>query len=452
MAIVSAICLYYMDDGYFNTIVAKTGAYYVSVIIAAVLFIIFAVFHYAKTRETLSHEADSTECLIYAFVTSYLISAILSTHIMQALSGENGWYAGVASYFCAIILLLVVKNLRPAPELSAIMFAAVSLPIFVIAVFHGSGIDLFSLHSELIPDEHYNYISTAGNINVFSGIASIMMPFLAVSYIYLNRKKVSVLFIISIVTASVSLVLTGSDSGYIGVLMSLAIVYIVMSWRRTPLILLNRISIMVCGGFSIGTLIQKYDSASFPAAKYFSFFMNKYYIDIIVLMVVVIIGIILRQKKDLVLDWRIMLVASVIVTLVIFSYFIEGIRENIRFGNSRVRIWERAVKVYRQGSLREKIFGVGADCFGDYTTGLTIGGRTVANCHNEFLQHLVCGGIVTAAIYIAIIVNIAVRALRSRKISPFFFGLCGYVLQAQLNNPHNLLIPFVSMFIALLTF
>ncbi|HAP03114.1 MAG TPA: hypothetical protein DCQ87_03720 [Lachnospiraceae bacterium] len=80
---------------------------------------------------------------------------------------------------------------------------------------------------------------------------------------------------------------------------------------------------------------------------------------------------------------------------------------------------------------------------------LTVGGREVVNCHNEFLQHLLCGGIITAGLWCVSVISVIWSGLKRKEVSPFLFGFIGWLIQSMLNNPHNLLLTFAFIFAAL---
>ena len=110
--------------------------------------------------------------------------------------------------------------------------------------------------------------------------------------------------------------------------------------------------------------------------------------------------------------------------------------------------------------MTRKLCGVGANCFG-FLTGayahdpaetsgtavrqnvLSIDGREVVNCHNEFLEHLLCGGVITVSLWCLLVISVIVSGLRRKKVSTFLFGFIGWLIQSMLNNPHDLLLPFV---------
>lgn len=455
VAFTAAFCLYYMDNGYFNTIMAKTRAFCISVIISAVLFLTAEITSRHCDGRWLVHYSDSVWRMINLFFVSYLVSSILSGDFVDALTGQVSWYTGLLSYFCGMMLYLMIRDLDPDRQICVRMITVISLPFFIIAVCHGSGIDVFYLHRNLISDEKYNYISTAGNIDVFAGITSLLVPLMASAYIeaaWHHRKMyLRILYIAAISAACASAGLSGSDSVYIGIAAALCILTVIACARRIPLLYINRIMESVSGGLVCAEAIQFSDRRAFPVTEYIGVALHKHGIALIFLAITLLIGIFLRiTDHGFVPDFRcaIIIEGMFIAAAVIFS--MKNITITPGFGSGRLRIWKKAMEVFMDGSLLRKLFGVGPALFGLYTGTLKIGGRVVTNAHNAFLEHLVCGGISTAVFYVATIITVLRKCIKERRFSPFFFGLCGYLMQSMLNNPHNLLTPFVSISLALL--
>ncbi|MBQ5484773.1 MAG: O-antigen ligase family protein, partial [Lachnospiraceae bacterium] len=128
------------------------------------------------------------------------------------------------------------------------------------------------------------------------------------------------------------------------------------------------------------------------------------------------------------------------------------------FGNNRGYIWGYAVGIFRRLPALQKIFGVGPDRFGVYTSRYygarmqEIWGNTVSNAHCEYLQYLVTTGILGAMGYIAMLSAALKNSFYKKKTDPkvslFIYGIIGYFAQALVNNHHNLLIPVFFLFLA----
>lgn len=468
--------LYYMQDGYFDTISAKTNAFYFCCAVAAVpgVYLLFTYIHENGLRGFLRF--PKAAYIVSLFALSYLLSSLGDAH---ALDGSVGWNVGAYSYLLGLMLFFIFLIGDTDEKVLIVMLAAATIPFYLIAVLQGAGWDVFNLHKELASDERYDYISTAGNITVYSGVASLFIPVICPSLDHSEdfrwQKPVKLLFMADIVLGGTSICLVGSDSAYIGIFGALAVLYIVECRQKTPLWKLSRIAALLSFSFCIAEILQAFNpKTAFPAQKYFSYYVFKFHLAFILFPVLLIFTLVLyKWARKFAFPWipiSLMIVAAVALTEVLSP-------KGRHFGSGRGEIWPFAIRTFRNAGIRQKLQGVGADCFG-YLTGayindlpstdkwfkiangafdgvkmqkniLTVGGREVVNCHNEFLQHLLCGGIITAGFWSLSVISVIFSGLRRKHISPFLFGSIGWLIQSMLNNPHNLLLSFAFIFAAL---
>ena len=474
--------LYYMQDGYFDTISAKTNAFYFSCAIAAIpgVYLLFT-FISENGPEGFLHLPPSFY-LVALFCLSYLFVSLGDFH---ALDGSVGWNVGAYSYLFGLMLFFIFLIGETNEKALIVTLAAATIPVYFIAVCHGAGFDIFGLHENLLTDEKYNYISTIGNITVYSGITSLFMPVICAAMDHLDdwncfgssriRKILMALFITDICLGGTSICLAGSDSAYIGIFGSLAVLYIVECKKHTPLWKLGRIAVILSASFGAAEILQVLSPGdAFPAQKYFSYYIYKFHLSFILFPLLIIATLALyKWAGHFSFPW--IPFSVMIVSAIALTEFLSP--KSRHFGSGRGEIWPFAIKCFKNAHLRQKLEGVGCDCFG-YLTGaymndlpksdrwfrvangafdgvkmkkniLTVGGREVVNCHNEFLQHLLCGGIITAGLWCVSVISVIWSGLKRKEVSPFLFGFIGWLIQSMLNNPHNLLLTFAFIFAAL---
>lgn len=474
--------LYFMQDGYFDTISAKTNAFYFSCAIAAIPGI-FLLFFFIKDEGPEGFlRFPPAAYLIALFALSYLFVSLGDTH---ALDGSIGWNVGAYSYLLGLMLFFIFLIGETDEKALIVTLAVSSLPVYFFAVCHGAGYDIFGLHQNLLTEEKYNYISTVGNITVYSGITSLFIPVICAALDHVDswncfgssllKKLLMLLFIADICLGGTSICLSGSDSAYIGIFGSLAVLYIVECKKCTPLWKLGRIAVLLSASFAVAELLQIFSSGdAFPAQKYFSYYIYKFHLSFILFPILLAFTLVLyKWARNFHFPW--IPISLMIVAAISLTEFLSP--KGRHFGSGRGKIWPFAIKCFKHAHLRQKIEGVGCDCFG-YLTGayindlptsdkwfriangafdgvkmqkniLTVGGREVVNCHNEFLQHLLCGGIMTTGFWCASVISVIWSGLKRNKVSPFLFGFIGWLIQSMLNNPHNLLLSFAFIFAAL---
>lgn len=454
-ALFLGVCLYYMQDGYFDTISVKANAFYFCCAVSAVPGI-YLLFSYVKENSFLGllhfPVAAYVVCL---FSLSYLISSVGNP---VAMDGSAGWNVGAFSYLLGMMVFFIFLLGEINETVLTAVLAIATIPLYSIAVFQAGGLDLFSLHKNLVADEVHDYISTAGNITVYSGLVSLFIPVVCAALDHTDKKSLKWLYMTDIVIGGTSICLVGSDSAFIGVFGALAVLYIVECKKRTPLWKLARIAALLSASFCVAEIIEKTNPVNaFPARKYFSYYIYEFHLAFILLPLILLLGILLYVKAgEFSFPWKpitVMIIAAIAIT-----EFLSP--KGRHFGSGRGEIWTFAVKAFRNESVTRKLCGVGANCFG-FLTGayahdpaetsgtavrqnvLSIDGREVVNCHNEFLEHLLCGGVITVSLWCLLVISVIVSGLRRKKVSTFLFGFIGWLIQSMLNNPHDLLLPFV---------
>lgn len=469
-ALFLTVCLYYMQDGYFNTTEAKTIAFHFCCMAAAIPCV------YAAAVSISAQGFTIAPAMIFAalFTLSYTIGAIGSS---DAFFGSAGWNVGALSYILAFLLFVVFSTVPADHMVLSAVLAACTLPLYIIAVLDGAGADLFGLHGSLSPSESYDYISTVGNTTVYAGIVSLFIPVVCAALDFsddVTPSAIRGLFATDIIAGFTSVCLCGSDSAYIGVSGALLVLFIIECKKGIPLWKIFRTLAFAGVSMCLPQLVWHLSPDAFPARRYISRMIFNTGAGFLLFPVALVAAFITshpKKKSGYSPDWKIMAaIAAAFVTAAAVTASSSGISVS-----GRAKIWNYAINCFEKGDLKQKLTGVGADCFG-YLTGailrvettpdgksrvvsgytgndgssvLSVDGREVVNCHNEFLQHLLCGGVITAVLWCLFVISVIVTALIRRPLSPFLFGFLGWLIQSMLNNPSNLLIPFVSILSAL---
>lgn len=89
------------------------------------------------------------------------------------------------------------------------------------------------------------------------------------------------------------------------------------------------------------------------------------------------------------------------------------------WGSGRGRIWKEILRVYKEGSIKDKLFGIGFDNLSrlNLLPG-ELGPATLADAHCAYLDMLLTCGFLGAGLYFALIIAIIVKCARSVKNNP----------------------------------
>ena len=189
----------------------------------------------------------------------------------------------------------------------------------------------------------------------------------------------------------------------------------------------------------------------------------------------------LIAEKELIWEWRWIKYAVIGLTLAGFIVFlvllvintrspgILGYLSKYRFllfngswGSSRGATWRDGLAIYQSFSWRERLFGIGQDCFAIY--GYSVPelaarlkeewpGSRLTNAHNECITHLVNIGIFGLLSFIGIFWTSFKRLLEKAKKEPlcyvFAASLLSYFIHNQFSFAQVLNTPYIYMMLGL---
>ncbi len=476
-----SFCLYYMENGYFNTIIAKSYAYRIALMLYLIPALILCTSllltnrkitkkgnHQEDTRRDHSRDyrrdhrrtflssMDLTDWAVAFFTIASILSTLLSPSPFESFFGNVGWQVGLWSLLggAAIYALFRIAPVE-APFLIQVI-GIFTLPLFLWAIANGLGADPFFLHKKLLSGQRYDYIACIGNINAFSGYLSLILPPMYAGLVFCEKDRLRLLLAPSAFLGTMALFYNNSDGGYLGVLSGLAALTGYALFLRQYKRILSLLWLIALAG-SLSLILSRTLPFSIPL-RGISARLSEQYIPIVALGCCSLLLLLLRfckkesQRLPFFLYTGALAMAFLYAVIWFFRHFSPA------FGNNRGYIWGYAVGIFRRLPALQKIFGVGPDRFGVYTSRYygarmqEIWGNTVSNAHCEYLQYLVTTGILGAMGYIAMLSAALKNSFYKKKTDPkvslFIYGIIGYFAQALVNNPHNLLIPVFFLFLA----
>lgn len=470
-----------MENGYFNTIIAKSYAYRIALMLYLIPALILCTSllltnrkitkkgnpredtrrdhsrdYRRDHRRTFLSSMDLTDGAVAFFTISSILSTLLSPSPFESFFGNVGWQVGLWSLLggAAIYALFRMAPVE-APFLIQVM-GIFTLPLFLWAIANGLGADPFSLHKKLLSGQRYDYIACIGNINAFSGYLSLILPPMYAGLVFCEKDRLRLLLAPSTFLGTMALFYNNSDGGYLGVLSGLAALTGYALFLRQYKRILSLLWLIALAG-SLSLILSRILPFSIPL-RGISARLSEQYIPIVALGCCSLLLLLLRfyKKESQRLPFFLYTGALAMAFLYAVIWFFRHFSPS--FGNNRGYIWGYAVGIFRRLSALQKIFGVGPDRFGVYTSRYygarmqKIWGNTVSNAHCEYLQYLVTTGILGAMGYIAMLSAALKSSFYKKKTDPkvslFIYGIIGYFAQALVNNPHNLLIPVFFLFLA----
>ncbi|MCR5785451.1 MAG: O-antigen ligase family protein [Eubacterium sp.] len=456
----------YYENGYFNTLMAKAHIFWVTagVVLGMAVLVEAVGFHFGKCRLYSFKEIVSSlnlmDISVGLFGAVAVLSWLFSDYRYEAFTGSEGWHMGAGTIILLVLMYFYVsRNFELDEKIFAFILGAATI-LFILGMLNGIGVDPLSLHAKLSDDEMYEYIATIGNVNSYAGYLSLIMPVVMGLFIISYSPWQTIWSGIVVVLGFISLFMGNSDGAFLGVGFGLLFL-ITYSLRRGW----KYLRLFTCGiFFGIAAIICKAFEAFWPGEMVSFLGVPKFILDSNIYMPIMAICIILilrypycRNKltkgvcNKLSVVFAVIGIIGVVAVIGYNALIFDG-----EWGTKRGYIWGFALSVFENGSIREKLIGVGPDCFGipvmdtfeDFVE--EHWGKRVVNAHNEYLQYLVTTGILGVIGYVMMYVSVVREFLKKtfwcEEKGIWLFGVMGYAGQAFVNNPQALNMATLFLF------
>ncbi|MBQ8814993.1 MAG: O-antigen ligase family protein [Lachnospiraceae bacterium] len=396
---------------------------------------------------------------VLLFGLSVSISAILSAYGHSAFTGENGRYIGayMLMSMCICFLLFSQHYVELKPFYAVIPAAGVIVALLGILQFIQIDVLGFTKH---IPEQLTGtYLSTIGNINVFSNYISIIAAFCVGVYCLTSKKSLLLCFFIS----DVALFPANSDGGLLAVLAVIVLCPLFSPAREKAFLYLSEQLLVFSAACIVGKIISqfaitpyvglpaRFTSPGFfiPALfgtalmyLYFRYrtlspanyaFCRKVYICFIILSA----------------SAAILLFAAVILNIL----SIPALQLSDQWGSGRGYIWKKALDLWYTAPLLQKLFGYGPDTLKlllletSYHEMLSATGKIFDSAHNSVLHYLITTGACGALSWSACLLSVLITSIKSKKatVFPWLMAFLAYLIQTMIMPDQPITTPLAFM-------
>ena len=457
---------------------------YMAIILLAVI-IIWIVRASSKPRLGPRERPYLTDWVVIGYAIITLLSALLSPYPQTGIvfpSGSdalviegNVWiglaerYDGLLTQMLYVAIFFIIAHWYKPRMRHFVLFGVSAILVALIGILQFYGMDFLKLWPNHIPEYHVEnfyrifFRSTLGNVNIVS--TYVCVAILLSGFLFIKTKtKWRYLWLAGSGLNFWLMELAGADSGRVGLLVAtlLAIPIIVESLKT-----LGRALILFSSWIAVYTLQKLFYEVVILNSRTFSSLLP----FIAAVVVLLAAGVIFAKRgKELGRDDPVRWKLGIVLIVVCLAAGITGVeilgrsdaeagntgivyemREimhgNIqdRFGTSRVYIWRNALEAYPNRPL----IGTGPDTFAQAfpREAQSVYGEFYENAHNEYVQILICQGILGLICYLVFLVATLAKsvpkAFRNPMIAAALAAFAGYCVQAFF----NLSLPIVSQFI-----
>lgn len=444
----------WMEQRYFNLLEAKAFIYNILALLflaASFLAVILGMYD-CDIRDSVIQFFKSFTMLdhaVFLFGMGVIMANLVSEHPNEAMLGSYGWSVG--SFYLVtlcIIYFFLSRNLSISGSMITVIGLVTGFELLLI-LLNGFYVDPFGLHQGLSEKDYVRYVGTIGNTNWYVGYLIMILPFILMAATVGDKwKKIAARILLILATATC--ITTNTQGVYLG-LFAVLFFYVILCVQKKEL--LNKAlenAILATGSLLCVCVVRNYINMV-PIDGINAWIMYTP-ILMVILGVLLFLRIILnrvdeeqyQKVKKILLVF--IVIATALVAMVIFLAQLNTFGD--KWGHNRGRIWRVAIESFKQESWLNRLFGVGANCFGYQYLDIT-GSDWVRNAHNEYVEYLVTTGIFGVIAYIGIYVSVFMELVSSihrrmddveKKWADYaaMLAIMGYAAQAVVNNPQAL--------------
>ena len=421
----------------------------------AVLFglLLFRIIEEWKTRELRNAMRSIRLSVIDRFVLAYaaavLLSVLFSPYKEQVIWGYDGWYMGLASQMCFVLIYFCVSRYWRWDLSTFICCLAAAFLVFLLGILMRFRIDPLSMYKGLEEQYTINFLSTIGQATWYSSYMAVLLPLGLLAFWFYDDRYTRIFGGIFTAVGFMTMVTQNSDSSFIAFgLLIFTLFWLSMESNRAFRRFLE-VMMMCFSCFKLIGICQLRFPGKVVPLDAISLFCSQSSFTWAALIITAICYFCFRWlEKDKKIDIskikniRIIFLGFLllgILGIIIYIYLNTAKKLPVHlqsgnhyllfdeyWGNNRGSSWMIAVKSFLKGDFIRKIFGCGPDGFSSYVQSFfqeelaaKWGNSGILACaHNEWLNAFVNLGIAGAVPYIGIFISAVYRFFRKSKEHP----------------------------------
>lgn len=483
--------LFYFDDYYFNITETRYNVFKICTIFLLVCYCMIGLFEIIyhilckeknwlrSTIKSFFHTLNLADIALILFVSIHILSMMLNADYRYEIwHGNAARYMGVEFYILILLVYLILSRVIEKVKPVILCFSLSVSLVSLLAILNFVGIDPFGFYTLLSARQIPVFLSTIGNINFLSSLICISFPITGFLYMSSSHKGDRIFYLINSIIAFIGMVLSSSDSGFLGcgMFFYVSLLVVCKNYHRLQRWFLL-LTTCLAGSKLVVSIVLLFPDGSHELDTT-SRFLTTGLCSWIFLLLCVIFLILLTIGKAQIKKWiaklplRAILIgfflAAVLLFLGIVYYFTvvdptyelgefkNYLRFDMAWGTSRRYIWDRSLTAFHEFTFPQKIIGFGPGTLyfavGTFLNDLT---NNYDNAHSEYIQYLVTVGITglfTYCVFLYYSLRYAFQRMYRDNIYLIAFGLSFfvYIVQASINLNQIFTTPIFFLIAALL--
>lgn len=364
------------------------------------------------------------DCAVAAYGASVVLSALCSAYGSLAWEGYDGWFMGAFSQLLFVGIYFFVSRQYNGAAWALYLGEGAVAVVTLLGLLHRLGVDPLRLHEGWNPAdwEYGHMLSTLGNINWFCGFYSVALAFVVGHYLWEERKWLQPPLYAAAVGAFVIMGIQGSQGG----LLILAVCMGMCLWAGYGQAARLQKAFWLFFGFFVGMplmdLLMKIRKDVAAVVKDGNIFAHmKWYHGLAGALVCLLLILAVRGRRGSTRAQRdgrsrkivgaLLIFGAALFVLLLSALLLRGVDDS--FGSGRGLLWRIAWEYFAGAGWKDKLVGVGPDCYGPAVFArLAMGtevwkgdhwdGALFTNAHSELLNQLCNVGILGTMCYGAV--------------------------------------------------
>ncbi|MCD7737649.1 MAG: O-antigen ligase family protein [Lachnospiraceae bacterium] len=458
----------YLENGYYSVAFGKWKFFLYVTILFLIVMLVCGAASAVRSRGSTLKLVFSGGLLSDKAAGAYLLLSLVTLWTCEnglaAWMGTEGWYMGLVAQLLFAFLYFSFFLKTPLIRPLVIFHGIGSACSFLIALLQRYGFDLLRLYDGMPDETVRDYLSTLGNRTWFAGYVCTAFP-LGVYFFWKTCEKRELLASgVYVLLSFCCLATMNTDSVYAALFIVFYIILLLSLGSREKMV---KFCLLLDGWFVSCFLMSGLRMAFSDAVRELRslscIFLNMRIAAAGLALAMLATGYslwrqqngreILKQRvfalRRLILGITAVVIISCILLIVLntagilerwfgFSITNSYFLFDDSWGDYRGGTWKLTVRMIAELPLRQKLFGIGQDCFAwyaysnaEYSEILvnTWGSTILANAHNEWLNQWLCMGLVGGTAYLMIFIfsiRECLKASERKEVSPFVpaVGLC----------------------------
>lgn len=396
------------------------------------------------------------------FIALVLLSTVMSPYGNVAWLGSGSRYTGALFMLLMIVTAMLVgsSNIRENLHVLLYVFALGGTLIAAWAVLNFLGIDIFGMHKGMLESQYRVFMSGIGNIVFLGSFLAVFVPVMFVQFQKADVRRNQVIYGSALLAGAMGLFAAGNDSGVIAILVVLFVILPVFVDDVEGIVKYLLGMNIVMGAGILMKILSKYTvygENAFDNVLKILLGLYGFEIGFCVCVLLEIVIFLLRKKffvKGFKISYYVMLVIGIIAVLCTQEQFRSLLVFGENWGTDRGYVWIKAGEIFAKEPFIRKLFGNGADTFGQLLlkyigSDIGVNGMRFDNVHCEYLQYLLSYGLVGLGTYLYMAGSIIYGLVQNKDRKcclAVAAGICGYMIQATVGLNQVFTTPLLFIF------